>query len=135
MVTEVLVHSHSYLSIRQFIQEKSIEMYLWGRVFNYSCYFAVHWRTNIWEKPYKCDVCGKAFSQTANLAIHRGIHIGEKAYECVVCGKAFSHIGKLAVYPKFILERNHINVCGWCFTWCAQLGIHLEMNSYWRENT
>ena len=83
-----------------------------GKVFKQAAKFLIHWRYHMREKPYKCDVCGKAFSQTANLAIHRGIHIGEKAYECVVCGKAFSHIGKLAVYPKFILERNHINVCG-----------------------
>ena len=39
-----------------------------------------------------------------------GVFILERKHMDVLSGKAFSHIGKLAVYPKFILERNCINV-------------------------
>ena len=51
IVTKVLVHSHQ-LAIKQFIQERKHRNVSLGKVFNSSCYFAVHWRTHIQEKPF-----------------------------------------------------------------------------------
>ncbi|KAK2702156.1 hypothetical protein QYM36_019230, partial [Artemia franciscana] len=42
--------------------------------FNWDKNLAIHMRTHLVEKSFKCDACKRSFNQKSNLAIHMKTH-------------------------------------------------------------
>ena len=80
-------------------------MYLWGKVFNSSCYFAVHWRAHILET----FVARPLVKLQALLFI--GVFIlGRNHINVMYVARPLIRLRNLDFIREFILERNHINV-------------------------
>ena len=72
---------------------------------------AMHSRTLVIRKRYKCSQCGRDFSQSSNCKRHERLHRGDKPYHCKQCDKHFTLSGNLKRHSRTVHARQRNFKC------------------------
>ena len=72
---------------------------------------AMHSRTLVIRKHYKCSQCGRDFSQSSNCKRHERLHRGDKPYHCKQCDKHFTLSGNLKRHSRTVHARQRNFKC------------------------
>ena len=94
---------------------------------------AMHSRTLVIRKRYKCSQCGRDFSQSSNCKRHERLHRGDKPYQCKQCDKHFTLSGNLKRHSKTVHHAGQRNFkcqyCSRCFFHTGTLKQHEKVHA------
>ena len=97
---------------------------------------AMHSRTLVIRKRYKCSQCGRDFSQSSNCKRHERLHRGDKPYQCKQCDKHFTLSGNLKRHSKTVHARQRnfkCQYCSRCFFHIGTLKQHEKVHAHEEE--